>query len=70
MFIDDELEHGLHLQLHKLSISSDADAIDLRGLFPVSIKFKTFDDGQKTFGCSIGPDLYVQDFIKAKINNI
>jgi hypothetical protein len=29
-----------------------------------------FDDGQKTLGCSIGPDLYVQDFIKTKIDNI
>ncbi len=34
------------------------------------IKFKTFDDGQKLFGYLIGPDLYVQDFIKAKIDNI
>jgi hypothetical protein len=33
-------------------------------------KFKTFDDGQKTLGCPIGPDLYVQDFIKAKIDNV
>ncbi len=36
----------------------------------MSIKFKTFDDGQKTLSCPIGPDLYVQDFIKAKTNNI
>jgi hypothetical protein len=38
---------------------SNADAIVLWCLFPASIKFKTFDDGQKTFGCSIGPDVYV-----------
>ncbi len=44
--------------------------IVLRSVFPASIKFKTFDDGQKTFGCPIGPNLYVQDFIKAKIDNI
>ncbi len=36
----------------------------------MSIKFKTFDDGQKTLSCPIGPNLYVQDFIKAKIDNI
>lgn len=70
MFVDNGPEHGLHLQLHKSSITSDAEAIDLRCLFPVLIKFKTFDDGQKTFGCPIGLDLYVQDFIKAKIDNI
>jgi hypothetical protein len=70
MFVDDEPEHGLHLQLHKLSITNDADAIDLRCLFTASIKFKTFDDGQKMLGCLISPDLYVQDFIKAKIDNI
>jgi hypothetical protein len=70
MFVDDEPEHDLHLELHKSSIMNDADAIDLRCLFSVSIKFKTFDDGQKTLGCSIGPDLYVQDFIKTKIDNI
>ncbi len=29
-----------------------------------------FNDGQKTLGCPIGPNLYVQDFIKAKIENI
>jgi hypothetical protein len=44
--------------------------IDLRCLFSALVKFKRFDDGQKTLGCPIGPDLYVQDFIKAKINNI
>lgn len=70
MFVDNGPEHGLHLQLHKSSITSDAEAIDLRCLFPVLIKFKTFDDGQKTFGCPIGLDLYVQDFIKVKIDNI
>lgn len=70
MFVDNGPEHGLHLQLHKSSITSDAEAIDLRCLFPVLIKFKTFDDGQKTLGCPIGLDLYVQDFIKAKIDNI
>ncbi len=70
MFVDDGPEHGLHLQLHKLSITNDTDSIDLRCLFPTSIKFKTFNDGRKTLGYSIGPNLYVQDFIKAKINNI
>jgi hypothetical protein len=70
MFVDDGPEHSLHLQLHKLSITSDADATDLRCLFSTSIKFKTFDDGQKTFGCPIGPNLFVQDFIKAKIDII
>jgi hypothetical protein len=29
MFVDDGPEHGLHLQLHKLLITSDADSIDL-----------------------------------------
>jgi hypothetical protein len=29
-----------------------------------------FDDDQKTLRCSIGPNLYVQDFMKAKIDNI
>ncbi len=58
------------MQLHKSSISSNADAINLRCLFPALTKFKTFDDGQKTLGCPIGPDLYVQDFIRAKIDNI
>jgi hypothetical protein len=53
-----------------LSITSNADVINLRCLFSASIKFKTFDDGQKTFGCPIGLDLYVQDFIRAKIDNI
>jgi hypothetical protein len=70
MFVDDGPKYGLHLQLHKSSITSNADAIDLRCLFPTSIKFKTFDYGQKMFGYLIGPDLYVQDFIKAKIDNI
>jgi hypothetical protein len=70
MFVDDRLEHDLHVQLHKLLITSDADAINLRCLFPVSIKFKTFDDGQKTLDCPISPNLYVQDFIKVKIDNI
>ncbi|CAM6057203.1 unnamed protein product [Sphagnum tenellum] len=51
-------------------ITSNADAINLQCLFPASIKFKTFDDGQKTLGYPIGPDLYVQDFIKAKIDNM
>jgi hypothetical protein len=59
MFVDDIPEHSLHLQLHKSSITSDANAIDLRCLFPTSIKFKMFDDGQKTLSCPIGPDLYV-----------
>jgi hypothetical protein len=59
MFVDDGPEHGLHLQLHKSLITSDADTIVLWCLFPVSIKFKTFDDGQKTLKCPIGPDLYV-----------
>jgi hypothetical protein len=63
-------EHNLHLQLHKSSITSDIDAIDMRCLFPTSIKFKTCDNGQKMLGYPIDPDLYVQDFIKAKINNI
>jgi hypothetical protein len=45
MFIDDGPEHGLHLLLHKSSITSDTDAIDLRCLFRTSIKFKTFNDG-------------------------
>jgi hypothetical protein len=70
MFVDDGPEHSLHLQLHKSSIINDADAIHLRCLFPASIKFKTFDDGQKTLGYPIGLDLYMQDFIKAKIDNI
>ncbi len=70
MFVDDGPEHGPHLQLHKSSITNDANAIDLLCLFPASIKFKTFDDGQKTLDCSIDPDLYVQEFIKAKIDNI
>ncbi|CAK9256717.1 unnamed protein product [Sphagnum jensenii] len=70
MFVNDGPEHGLHLQLHQSSITSNVDAIDLRCLFSASIKFKTFDDGQKTLSCPIGPDLYVQDFIKAKIDNI
>ncbi len=65
MFVDDRPEYNLHLQLHKSSITSDANVIDLRCLFPVLMKFKTFDNGQKTFGCSIDADLYVQDFIKA-----
>ncbi len=69
MFVNDEPEYGLHLQLHKSSITSNADMIDLWCLFPTSIKFKTFNDNQKTFGCPIGPDLYVQDFINAKIDN-
>ncbi|CAN5966241.1 unnamed protein product [Sphagnum jensenii] len=59
MFLDDEPEHDLHLQLHKSSITNDANAIDLRCLFLASIKFKTFDDGQKTFSYPIGPDLYM-----------
>jgi hypothetical protein len=63
MFVDNEPEHGLQLQLHKSLITSDTDAIVLRCLFQVSIKFKTF-------GCPIDPDLYVQDFIKAMIDNI
>jgi hypothetical protein len=29
------------------------------GAYSPSKKFKTFDDGQKTLGCPIGPDLYV-----------
>jgi hypothetical protein len=29
MFIDDKPEHGVHLQLHKSSITSDADIIVL-----------------------------------------
>ncbi len=70
MFVDKGLEHGFHLQLHKSSITSDTDAINLRCLFPASIKFKMFDDGKKTLDCSIGPDLYVQDFMRAKIDNI
>jgi hypothetical protein len=70
MFVDDRPEHDLHLQLHKSLITSDVDAIVLRCLFSASIKFKTFDDGQKTLKCPISPDLYVQDFIKAKIDNI
>jgi hypothetical protein len=70
MFVYDEPERGLHLQLHKSSITSDVDAIILRCLFLASIKFKVYDDYQKTFGCPIGPDLYVQDFVKAKIDNI
>jgi hypothetical protein len=70
MFVDDGPEHSLHLQLHKSSITNDAYTIVLRCLFPTSIKFKMFDDGQKTLGCPIGPDLYVEDFIKAKIDNI
>jgi hypothetical protein len=70
MFVDNGFEHGLHLQLHKSLITSDANAIDLRCLFLTSIKFETFDNGQKTLGCPISPDLYVQDFIKAKIDNI
>jgi hypothetical protein len=70
MFVDDGLEHNLHLQLHKSWITRDADAIDLRCLFSALMKFKTLDDGQKALGCSIGPDLYVEDFIKAKIDNI
>jgi hypothetical protein len=32
--------------------------------------FKTIDNGQNMLRYSIGPDLYVQDFIKAKIDNI
>jgi hypothetical protein len=36
----------------------------------MSVKFKTFNDGQKTLDYSIGPDLYMKDFIKAKIDNI
>jgi hypothetical protein len=59
MFVDDGPEHGLHLQLHKSSITNNADAINLRCLFRTLIKFKRFDDGQKTFGCPIGPNLYV-----------
>jgi hypothetical protein len=70
MFVNDGPEHDLHLDLHKSLIMNDVDAIDLWCLFSASIKFKTFDDSQKTFGCSIGPDLYVQDFIKTKIDNI
>jgi hypothetical protein len=70
MFVDEEPEHGLHLQLHKSSITSDADAINLRCLFPASLRFNTFNDGQKTLGCPIGPDLNVQEFTKAKIDNI
>ncbi|CAK9876200.1 unnamed protein product [Sphagnum jensenii] len=70
MFIKDGPEHGLHLQLHKSSITSDVDVINMRCLFLASIKFKTFDDGEKTLGCPIGLDLYVQDLIKVKINNI
>ncbi len=70
MFVDDGPKHGLHLQLHKSSIISDADAIISQSLFPASIKFKTFNDDQKTLGCPIGPDLYVQNFFKAKIDNI
>jgi hypothetical protein len=45
MFVDDGPEHGLQLQLHKWSITSDANAINLRCLFSASIKFKMFDDG-------------------------
>ncbi len=45
MFVVNGPKHGLHLQLHKSSITSDASAIDLRCLFSASIKFKTFDDG-------------------------
>ncbi len=45
MFVDDRPEHGLHLELHKSSITNDANAIVLRCLFPASIKFKMFDDG-------------------------
>jgi hypothetical protein len=56
--------------LHKSSITNDTNAIDLRCLFPALIKFKTFDDGQKTLSYPIGPNLYIEDFIKAKINNI
>jgi hypothetical protein len=70
MFVDNGPDHGLHQQLHKLSITNNANAIDLRCLFSTLIKFKTFDDGQKTLGCPIGANLYVQDFIKAKIDNI
>jgi hypothetical protein len=70
MFVDDGPEQSLHLQLHKSSITSDADTIVLRCLFPASIKFKTFEYGEKTFGCPIGLDLYVREFIKAKIDNI
>jgi hypothetical protein len=70
MFVNDKPEHGLHLQLLKSLITSDANAIVLRCLFSASIKFKTFNDGQKTLGCPIDPDLYVEDFIKAKIDNI
>jgi hypothetical protein len=70
MFVDDGPEHDFHLQLHKSSITNDTNSIDLRCLFPASIKFKTFNDSQKTFGCPIGPDLYMQNFIKAKIDNI
>ncbi|CAM6022396.1 unnamed protein product [Sphagnum balticum] len=44
MFVDDGPEHSLHMQLHKSSITNDADAIDLRCMFPTSIKFKTFND--------------------------
>jgi hypothetical protein len=70
MFVDDGPEHNLHLQLHKSSLTSDTDAIILRYLFPASIKFKMFDNGKKTLDCPIGPNLYVQDFIKSKIDNI
>jgi hypothetical protein len=59
MFVDDGPEHGLHLLLHKSSITSDANTIDMWCLLSASIKFKTFDDGQKMLGCPIGPDLYV-----------
>jgi hypothetical protein len=55
MFIDDGPEHGLHLQLHKLLITNNAGSIDLRCLFPTLIKFKTFNDGQKTLGCDALP---------------
>ncbi len=34
------------------------------------MKFKTFNDGQKTFGCPIGLNMYVEDFIKSKSDNI
>ncbi len=39
-------------------------------LFSASIKFKTYDHDQKMLDCPISPDMYVQDFIKAKIDNI
>jgi hypothetical protein len=37
MFVDNEREHGLHLQLHKSSMTSDADEMDMRCLFAASI---------------------------------